>query len=280
MSEPMTNVEIEDVLSSIRKLVSDDGPQKRAAKTGTLMLTPALRVAGTEPSGDTEVARQDTAEVVDAADAADADRLEDRIADLEAKIGRSEEEFEPDGSEDQQEHIPASILTTRPLTVPLESREPEPFESVPAEPEAQAEAAVEASDSQTEAVEPASSGQAEEIPEDYVPDLLLADEPEDDDVTAAELEPESDPFRQPAPQAFHAPEAEAPKRPTTTGGAVGAVEETALVDEDSLREIVSTLVREELRGELGERITRNVRRLIRREIHRALALQELTDDEE
>ncbi|MEM7440207.1 MAG: hypothetical protein AAF393_11455 [Pseudomonadota bacterium] len=43
------------------------------------------------------------------------------------------------------------------------------------------------------------------------------------------------------------------------------------IDEDMLREIVSDMVRSELQGELGDRITRNVRKLVRREIHRALA---------
>lgn len=38
------------------------------------------------------------------------------------------------------------------------------------------------------------------------------------------------------------------------------------LDEDALRELVAKVLREELRGELGERITRNVRKLVRREI--------------
>ena len=45
----------------------------------------------------------------------------------------------------------------------------------------------------------------------------------------------------------------------------------AELDEETLREIVSDIVREELQGALGERITRNVRKLVRREIHRVLA---------
>lgn len=49
----------------------------------------------------------------------------------------------------------------------------------------------------------------------------------------------------------------------------------AILDEDALREMVSEIVRQELQGALGERITRNVRKLVRREIHRALASQEL-----
>jgi hypothetical protein len=49
--------------------------------------------------------------------------------------------------------------------------------------------------------------------------------------------------------------------------------ETAVLDEDMLRDLVAEIVRQELQGELGERITRNVRKLVRREIHRALTAQ-------
>jgi hypothetical protein len=44
-----------------------------------------------------------------------------------------------------------------------------------------------------------------------------------------------------------------------------------VMDEDALRELIGKLVREELRGELGEQISRNIRKLVRREIHRAMA---------
>ncbi len=47
------------------------------------------------------------------------------------------------------------------------------------------------------------------------------------------------------------------------------------VDENMLREIVADIVRSELQGALGERITRNVRKLVRREIHSALAARSL-----
>ena len=49
----------------------------------------------------------------------------------------------------------------------------------------------------------------------------------------------------------------------------------AILDEESLRELVADIVRQELQGALGERITRNVRKLVRREIHRALAAHDL-----
>jgi cell pole-organizing protein PopZ len=53
-----------------------------------------------------------------------------------------------------------------------------------------------------------------------------------------------------------------------------AEEDPSMLDEDSLRDLVSDMVREELQGELGDRITRNVRKLVRREIQRALASRE------
>jgi hypothetical protein len=47
------------------------------------------------------------------------------------------------------------------------------------------------------------------------------------------------------------------------------------IDEETLRLMVVEIVRQELQGALGERITRNVRKLVRREIHRMLISQEL-----
>lgn len=46
------------------------------------------------------------------------------------------------------------------------------------------------------------------------------------------------------------------------------------IDEDTLRQMVVDIVRQELQGALGERITRNVRKLVRREIHRMLISQD------
>ncbi len=39
-----------------------------------------------------------------------------------------------------------------------------------------------------------------------------------------------------------------------------------ILDEEALRSVVNSIVREELQGELGDRISRNLRKLIRREI--------------
>jgi hypothetical protein len=43
-----------------------------------------------------------------------------------------------------------------------------------------------------------------------------------------------------------------------------------VIDADALRDLVAEIIRQELQGPLGERITRNVRKLVRREINRAL----------
>jgi hypothetical protein len=54
-------------------------------------------------------------------------------------------------------------------------------------------------------------------------------------------------------------------------------DDVSFVDEDTLREIISEVVREELQGQMGKRITRNIRKLVRREIRIALATDELED---
>jgi hypothetical protein len=55
----------------------------------------------------------------------------------------------------------------------------------------------------------------------------------------------------------------------------GGAEPELVLDEEMLREMVSEIVRRELQGSLGERITRNVRKLVRREIYRALETRDL-----
>jgi hypothetical protein len=48
-----------------------------------------------------------------------------------------------------------------------------------------------------------------------------------------------------------------------------------IIDEEVLRDLISEVVRQELQGVLGQRITRNVRKLVRREIRLALAAEDL-----
>jgi hypothetical protein len=56
---------------------------------------------------------------------------------------------------------------------------------------------------------------------------------------------------------------------------VAAADLEALLDERELRALVAEVLREELKGPLGERITRNVRKLVRREIAQALSTLDL-----
>lgn len=48
-----------------------------------------------------------------------------------------------------------------------------------------------------------------------------------------------------------------------------------VIDEDALTQIVAKIVRQELQGELGERITRNIRKLVRAEVARELQMRNL-----
>lgn len=52
-------------------------------------------------------------------------------------------------------------------------------------------------------------------------------------------------------------------------------ENLRVMDEAELHDLVREIVRQELQGSLGERITRNVRKLVRAEVNRALAARSL-----
>ncbi|MCA0855487.1 hypothetical protein [Phaeobacter italicus] len=107
------------------------------------------------------------------------------------------------------------------------------------------------------------------------------------DSPTAEAEPrQADP--QPEPLVLSEPAQASPVDPATADGASQIAEqavtdvamdqlaaEDSILDEESLRELVADIVRAELQGALGERITRNVRKLVRREIQRALSAQDL-----
>lgn len=65
-------------------------------------------------------------------------------------------------------------------------------------------------------------------------------------------------------------EEDVPSGETFEGGSVEAAEAEVEFDHDALQAYVAELIRQEFRGVLGERITQNVRKLVRREIQRAL----------
>lgn len=271
MSDPVTNAEIEDVLSSIRRLVSENASSRRPAKPegqtlDKLVLTPAFRVSDSD-------AGPDAAPVVDATrgepepeadgtagDAGDRDTapphrasdLEERIAELEAAVGRSYGGFEPDGSAYDSQSPEAMVY--EPAGAELGWGEGM-WATDPIEESGGADAA---------APDAAEDQEASALETEAAPEETGADE-------LAEMEARTEVDETGGDTAED--EAEDELDPVLDYSDETVLDETVL-DEEALRELVSRLVREELQGSVGERITRNVRRLVRREIQRALSLRE------
>jgi len=343
MSEPVSSAEIEDVLSSIRRLVSENSGAIRRGNDpeetpDKLVLTPAFRVdeedmgadqapepevadgsADHHPADVTDDSHEDDAEGGDAANpdaALDADiddsiarmaagappsqdatviqdevfaleiaqveagengqsELEHRIAELEAVIARSAAEFEPDGSE--EEILPEDVVFRHrgDSAGPTGDRE-EGTAEASEDPDAET-----ASETAPEPDDAEACSEPEIAPEPE-PDVPPEVAPENADAGAATHEPDNE-----AAPEWVAPESDIPGQDwedladeafggeasvdAAEDGAAGADE--AILDEDALRELVARMVREELQGSVGERITHNVRRMVRREIARALSLQ-------
>ncbi|MDB4197473.1 hypothetical protein N9777_04225 [Ascidiaceihabitans sp.] len=281
MSDPVTNIEVEDVLSSIRRLVSDDNrPSMKAAATvaqfsDRLILTPALRVAndqgevvaestiqawsefGADPEGH-DANNAETSENGD--DTGSEEHVSD---DTEATFNHSKEKLHEDVAEKAAEPAPepfvleAVVCDVAPkIDGPSEDAEPDSSINEAAFFAGQTEsltskiAALEAAIGKTDDQwEPDDTGGS-----DYsgteAPSMKWGD--------AAEVSFDEDP--------------EADSTMQHSGIASSA---DGILDEEALRDLISEIAREELQGALGERITRNVRKLVRREIRSALIAQEL-----
>lgn len=313
MSDPVSNAEIEDVLSSIRRLVStadrsDEGTadaQETQADTSDterrLVLTPSLRVdhtdddeaateagesdpAGTDvlvaeevwqfrhnahdedaqvdapDDGDESGHDDDTSQRADDEVPADPDQpdevgdditqddagadtddepasaaLEDRIAEVEAAVAARDDQWEPDG--DSGDEYSGSAVSP----MAWEDYAPEPAEDE----------------------DDSDSGSSEEAEAEAKaePEAACPEEPQDDS------EPER---RDHAKDDMESRDTQDDDTPLWQDERADAY-----LDEEALRDMVSEIVRQELQGALGERITRNVRKLVRREIHRALSSHEL-----
>lgn len=290
MSDPVKSVEIEDVLSSIRRLLADGegqgggrpAPQQsadvtsrspvapsrvRAERRGDapLVLTPALRVSGREGAVErpsrfpapvaANTGTPGTASADDDFEPADLtaassdksgslrSRLEETIAELESAITHRADEWEPDGSE------PAPVMdwsSARAEDTPfLSRRHVGPVSTRRAAPSVPRE--------MKSAPQPQAPGPDVEDQQLLSGPQSVA-EPQEQSATTANSQPES------ADPAAKSVEVTAPM-PSPE----------ALVDEDMLRRLITEVLREELRGPLGDRITGNLRKLVRREIFRALA---------
>jgi len=312
MSDRVTNVDIDDVLSSIRRLVSDGGPNSPVksavseqvdAQAERLVLTPNFRVKETATSIDTptqaanndpdplqlsSLARVDaedigeTALVLQPEQSIPADQnvtnisretLEATIAELEAQVGDKNEEWEPDGSEVAEE------VTWESAGFVAGKREVAP------DVEAISETATHPEPSLAEALE--DSVVSAVVMEAFQREMEMEPEPDD-----ASVIPEGDAqafVANPRPHRW-SDKTEGRLTPTTDDSfgddlVVAAddqtdemlekyLSKTPMFDEEVLKRVVHEVVREELQGNLGERITRNVRKLVRREIHNILTTQE------
>ncbi len=263
MSEALSSSEIEDVLSSIRRLVSDD--MRPAALLGAaadrdkLLLTPSLRVVPSEPAADLDAphAIDDVMAQLSAGVALQDDQWESETGDLVAEIpahATAEAQDWQDHQIDAYAEAVAEVLVQAPFEmgdVLVAAPEPDVWAQV-------------ADDTETVASEPWAAGTIE-------PDPVWADEAEQ-----AVLRELSDPAPvgvgpRTVQQAY---DGELDGDDASEDGGDDSSAEVP-VDEAMLREIVRDVLREELQGRLGERITRNIRKLVRAEIARVMAAEEL-----
>lgn len=284
MSDPVTTTEIEDVLSSIRKLVANgreghetQQDQERGSGDDRLVLTPSLRVDSASVD-----AQADTAEPTPApasTEASAGDLLAAQIC-----IDEDEDEVAPDenGCERSAPDAPDATFG--------EHHEEEPPAAAPPREDslghraANFEMMVAGCEDQWEP----DGGTADDTANGHVDTMIWRDEAEEQDTDDEDPDPmpSSDPdHAEPddAAAATYAHEwrsgrrsgAGEQERPSHDWDSSDPLSfEDAILDEEALRDLVTDIVRQELQGALGERITRNVRKLVRREIHRALTSQD------
>ncbi len=183
-------------------------------------------------------------------------RLEATIAELEAAITHKREEWEPDGSEEApvMDWAAARADDTPFLSRRSASRLRDlPEASFTPEQEA-AEAPL---DHASRSVEPRNEAQPD-MSEYRVADLY------EDATGFSELGDLDEKQQDQDTRALRPDRSEDLPRQDHAG-------DSTELDEAVLRAIIAEVVREELQGPLGERLTRNVRKLVRREIHRALS---------
>lgn len=298
MSEPLSTSEIEDVLSSIRRLVSDDlrpvKPATPAEEDSKLLLTPALRVVQPEPE-------------------AEGRPIDDVVARVSAGVDQQAEEWEPETGDLSLDSpaapVEAAMWEDVPVIDEYAANVPMAFVSTRAKEGDATEQAVAglAGTDQADAVAapvmdtvavdagtvaPAVMAAGEDIALDLIdpqeePAPLPgwaqsqgaeeADAPRPDPVSFGTVEP--DPVWADAAEAAVLQELQGAAPLPPQGAAAYDLDDQAEgelpVDEALLREIVRDVLREELQGRLGERITRNIRKLVRAEISRMMAAEEL-----
>ncbi|GGB25038.1 hypothetical protein [Allosediminivita pacifica] len=260
MSDPVTKVGIEDVLSSIRRLLTQDARfapdgefatrKKNDGSLERLILGPSYRVPE-----ETLEAEQKTGGPVGMLDSV-----------VENEVGRviGEMADAPDEADAPAVDIPEAPM----VHVSEELPGNEGFASKVA--------ALESVLSRQTPRE----GWRDDLPENEAENAGFVTEGGD----ALWARPEAIPQEQagagvpeahaPQPAGPYTPPPEAlvasPERDEAAATQSAAIATPELPDAEALRPLVEQVLREELQGELGERITRNVRKLVRREIRRVL----------
>lgn len=181
--------------------------------------------------------------------------LEARIAEVEAAVAAREDQWEPDG-----ESVDAYAGgKTEPLPWEDHVEEAEVSEAASEEEDEMSGPSSDATDAyEADTYHDADEGEADEAVETV-------------DELAEHFEPKDEPEPKMQQDRFSAA---APKAAASREDTWYSEDTDAVLDEDALRDLVSEIVRQELQGTLGERITRNVRKLVRREIHRAMMGQD------
>jgi hypothetical protein len=212
MSEPLGTEEIEDVVSSVRRLVAPQAqprPISRLLGTEPLVLTAALRV----------------------------------VSDVEA-----------------------APLTPLVLEGPLV----QPPADAEAEPVAQTEPVPEP---EPEAVAPVTADHAGDLADGPVDSPPVAGPAQAVRAAAEAGDVVPFPLVAPSPPPRAVPDEAIAAVPAEEVEAIAS--DLPALDEGAVAKLVRTIIREELQGALGERITQNVRKLVRAEINRALAARAL-----
>lgn len=239
MSEAMTNPEIEDVLASIRRLVAQD----RMPRPERLILTEEFRVRQANiPAPPLYPAPPPLTEPPPPARPALAAAVAAAVRDAEGAPAVPPVPAEP-------VMVPPAAAVAPPVVEAAPAPPPvTPEPASYAEPFAFAASAPAAAPADLARLEAAIRELEVQIPP-AAPAVAATPEPA----------PEA-----PAPQ----PESATAPQPARAPEIVG--DDVAFIDEDDLQILVARIVREELRGQLGERITQQVRKLVRAEIARAL----------
>lgn len=281
MSDSMSKTEIEDVLSSIRRLVTeDDRPlqQPSSPSSDKLVLTPALRIdpavsGGPQPFGSAEPLRLVPAQKVLPAPPL----THHAAAALEAALKDHRDDWEPDGTE---------VSPAESWSVEWDAADgDDPEAPVPADP---GTAIAKAADPRSVPAVIAAASEGDSTPEDDIWDDFLAEHRMAPLLAAGQAEPwrpakgqGGDP---PAVLPLHAgadddigpvPAAESLPQAAPALSGPEPSDSPSGIDEALLRELIRDVLREELQGDMGERITRNLRKLIRAELARALTARDL-----